>query len=292
MDPVDLGYAVKLPPRAAYEYLSRKGYKITGHWWELWQDAHAREFTVAHLARTDLLTVIRDSLLRMQREGETRRSWVARLSKAMRKAGWWGKGVYVDPDTQEARIVQLGSVRRLTTIFHVNKTVAAQVGRWTSQQDNRAARPYLAYVGILDIVIRPEHRAMDYRVTRSVFPIGDPALRYIYPPNDWGCRCRMRAMSESELGLKGLSVRAGAISFAEKQIAVDKQTGESITGQAATVRHGGASLTAAPEWSYNPGMAGIDVLTERARSRLNEVSKDWPSDLTSVVRRALDAGPG
>ncbi|HAJ5426644.1 TPA: phage head morphogenesis protein, partial [Escherichia coli] len=43
----ELAYCMTLPPKRAVSYLKSKGYQITWDWEEMWQEAHARAFTVA-----------------------------------------------------------------------------------------------------------------------------------------------------------------------------------------------------------------------------------------------------
>lgn len=50
----ELAYCMTLPPKRAINYLKSKGYQITRDWEEMWQEAHARAFTVAKVTRTDI----------------------------------------------------------------------------------------------------------------------------------------------------------------------------------------------------------------------------------------------
>ncbi|MDU7230032.1 MAG: phage head morphogenesis protein, partial [Cronobacter sakazakii] len=47
----ELAYCMTLPPKRAISYLKSKGYSFTWDWEEMWQDAHARAFTVAKVTR-------------------------------------------------------------------------------------------------------------------------------------------------------------------------------------------------------------------------------------------------
>ncbi|EEB7342869.1 phage head morphogenesis protein, partial [Salmonella enterica] len=51
----DMAALFGLPPERAIAYLKNKGYNITWDWEDMWQDAHAKAFTVAKLTRMDIL---------------------------------------------------------------------------------------------------------------------------------------------------------------------------------------------------------------------------------------------
>ena len=127
-DPVDLGFAVKLPPRQAIRYFQSKGYAISWNWWETWQAAHAKAFTVAKATRLDVLQTIRGGLDRALRDGTTERTFLKELEPALRKAGWWGQQTIVD-SAGNAEVVQLGSPHRLKTIFRTNLRTAGTGAR-------------------------------------------------------------------------------------------------------------------------------------------------------------------
>ena len=67
-DRIDLAYCMKLPPKEAVAYLTSKGYTISWDWEEVWQDAHAKAFTVAKATRLDILQDIRDAVRRLSRK--------------------------------------------------------------------------------------------------------------------------------------------------------------------------------------------------------------------------------
>ena len=71
MPKVDLAYCMTLPPKEAVAYLTSKGYTISWDWEEVWQDAHAKAFTVAKATRLDILQDIRDAVEKALKEGKT-----------------------------------------------------------------------------------------------------------------------------------------------------------------------------------------------------------------------------
>ncbi|MFB9086086.1 phage minor head protein [Erwinia tracheiphila] len=59
--------------------------------------------------------------------------------------------------------------------------------------------PYWQYLAILDGNTRKSHAAMHGRVFRFDDPIWDT----FYPPNDWGCRCRVRTLTAAQVKTYG-----------------------------------------------------------------------------------------
>ena len=100
-----------------------------------------------------------------------------------------------DPLTGETRIVQLGSLHRLRTIYDTNIRMAMAKGRWERIERVAQHRPWLRYVGVLDSRIRPEHAAWH----GTVLPWDHPWWRTHYPPNGWRCRCTVIQLSDEEL---------------------------------------------------------------------------------------------
>lgn len=259
-EPIDLNAAFRMPSRDAVAYFEAKGYQPTLDWWEMDRAAHARAFTVAHAARQEVLESIRGELQRMLDDGITEREFVERLTGKLQRQGWWGKQVVVDA-AGGAKEVQLGSPWRLKNIYRVNKQVAYNVGRYKQQMENSDQRPWWRYVAVMDSRTRPSHAALNGRVFRYDDPIWDD----FYPPNGWGCRCRVRALSDAALKRRGLRYESsdGDLSRIQQRYATDPRTGEVITrpGTAWHYRDGGKDKQFAPDpgWSYNPGRAGYDI---------------------------------
>jgi SPP1 gp7 family putative phage head morphogenesis protein len=188
------------------------------------------------------------------------RLWGEALGPVLQGKGWWGRKVVVGADGV-AQVVQEGSPRRLETIFRTNLQTAYAAGRWKAFQDNAADRPYVQYVAVMDSRTRPAHAALNERV----FKLTDPVLEVIAPPNGWGCRCRLRALSAADLRTRGLKVETDATIVTQpilgRQLA-DRQSGE--VDPAKLLRRGvsvpgagGQRLTlwTDPGWDYNPGIA-------------------------------------
>ncbi|MCD4501099.1 phage minor head protein [Chromobacterium vaccinii] len=273
MAKVDLAYCMKLPPENAIQYLKNKGHAITWDWEELWQDAQAQAFTVAKVTRLDILQDIRDAVEKALAEGKTVAWFKKELTPVLKAKGWWGKQEVLDEDTGEVREVQLGSPRRLETIYRTNLQTAYMAGRWQTQIENVDDRPYWMYVAIRDSKTRPSHRALHGKV----FRYDDPFWQSYYTPNGWGCRCRIVALSADDLEARGIQVESSAGRLGTALRTVSEQTGEQR--EVATFRtidpvtRREVSVSPDVGWSYNPGAASWTPDLARYTGDLAELAR-------------------
>jgi SPP1 gp7 family putative phage head morphogenesis protein len=212
-----------MPPEEAVAYLKAKGYKITFNWQEMLDEAHAQAFTVAKATKLDILKDIGGAVTGALEKGETFDTFLKNLAPTLQKKGWWGKDVVVDPDTLDAQLVQLGSNRRLKTIYQTNLQSAYMAARCKAQMQAKSF-VYLMYVAVMDSRTRPGHAALHGRVFRK----DDPMWQVMYPPNGFNCRCRTRALTEGQVAAEGLKVESSAGKMVSKVVnaGVDKVTGE------------------------------------------------------------------
>ena len=254
----DLSYALGLTPVEAVQYFRSKGIAVTENWHDLWQEAHARAFTVAGVAKLDLLQDIRGAVDAAIKEGRTERWFLNELAPILKKKGWWGKKEVTNPDTGEVRHVRQGSPSRLKLIYRQNTQSAYMAGRYKQQLENADSAPYLCYIAVLDQKTRPAHAALH----NMVFRYDDPFWGAMYPPNGWNCRCRVAAYSESRLKRRGLKVSDSAGHMVTRVVeTVNRQTGEVTRRTVTGYRHGGkGSLESFTDagFSYNPGKVWLE----------------------------------
>ena len=254
----DLSYALGLEPVEAVRYFRSKGIAVTENWHDLWQEAHARAFTVAGVAKLDLLQDIRGAVDAAIREGRTERWFLNELTPVLKPKGWWGKTEAADPDTGEVRYVRQGSPARLKLIYRQNTQSAYMAGRFKQQLENADSAPYWRYIAVLDQKTRPAHAALNGKVFRH----DDPFWGAMYPPNGWNCRCRVAAYSESRLKRRGLEVSDSAGHMVTREVeTVNRQTGEVVRRSVTGYRHGGkGSLESFTDagFSYNPGKVWLE----------------------------------
>lgn len=261
-DKIDLAYAMGLEPKLAVDYFRAKGYAVTWNWQEALHAAHARAFTVAKAVRMDVLETIRDEVDKALSQGLTGRAFEKALMPRLKALGWWGRQVVVGTDGQ-AEVVQLGSPHRLRTIYQTNLQTAYQSGRYAQQLANADSQPYWQYIAVMDSRTRPAHAALNGRV----FRYDDPIWESHYPPNGWGCRCRVRAMGQRRLDSLGLSVSdsQGHLSTRQVDAGLDKRSGEVTQVDVTTWKDGKLNFTPDPGWSYNPGVAAFGADQSVAR---------------------------
>ena len=260
---LDLGFAVKLPPEAAIGYLRGKGVGVSWDWHDTWEAAHGRAFVVAKAAKLDVLSTLRGAVDAALAGGLTRREFVRQLEPQLRALGWWGRQVVPVPAPDGAEDeVQLGSPRRLKTIYDTNMRVAYNAGRYRAHEENADSRPYWQYQSLDDARVRPSHRAMSGRVYRH----DDPIWATHYPPNGFNCRCSVRALTERQVRSRNIAVYetgtgdGGVLSQTDQVVGVDRRTGEEIHRPATeyVFEAGGRPVffTPDPGWNYNPGRTG------------------------------------
>jgi uncharacterized protein with gpF-like domain len=228
LTPDQIRYLFTLPPEDIVRWYQSKGYNFSWDWRDTWQSANTRSYAVAKVMKLDILQELKNETDKIWTEGITPQKFRRDLEPVLRDLGWWGKkradevpgydpASGVPPD----KIVELGSPRRLKTIYTVNANVANNAGRYKFFMQNTASRPYWQYKQIP----RPTRREEHLRYADKIFRYDDPIWDIIYPPNGWNCGCYVIALTGDEVVAKGL-----------------------------TVENGGAFKTddIEPEWSYNP----------------------------------------
>lgn len=182
------------PPRDALDWFRAKGLKPSFDWADVWREEHAVAFTVAKMLHLDLLADVRAEVDRALAEGLTFHDFQKRLAPVLQEKGWWGVKELTDPLTGEIKQVQLGSPRRLRVIYDTNLRTARAAGQWARIQRTQDSHPYLLYTVGPSREHRPEHLSWH----GTLLPVDDPFWTRAYPPSGWGCRCRVRQVSQRE----------------------------------------------------------------------------------------------
>ena len=224
-----------VPFLEAIRAFARRGASLrqTNRWTDMMHDEHSAEFTVARSLGYDINGDIFDALTRVRAEGGTLADFSKQITPVLKAKGWWGT-----VEEEDGEIVQLGSHRRLATIFNVNMRVSYAAGRWEQIQRTKADLPYLMYSAVLDRRTRPAHRAWH----GTILHVDHPWWLTHYPPSGWNCRCGVIQLTEAKARRRGITSvppSGPATRF------FNRSTGETIE-----VPHG-----IDPGWGYNVGVA-------------------------------------
>ena len=189
------------PSPEVAKYFKNKGIKGSFNWKDVFESEHAYNFTVAKATEIDVLVSIKEDIQKAIDEGLSFRSYQKVAESRLQKLGWWGQKKQIDPKTGKEELVQLGSKRRLETIFNTNIRVANASGKWERIQRTKKLLPYLQYKLGSARVHREEHKAY----SGIVLPVDDAFWSTHYPPNGWGCKCYIRQITKREAENLGIS---------------------------------------------------------------------------------------
>lgn len=198
------GIAEKHKPRInreALKHLKGKRSHISFAWQDTASYEHAVSFTVAKMMDEDMLGETRAAVTDALANGTDFATFQKRLKPYLMARGWWGQAVMGDPDTGEIQKVQLGSTRRLRTIYHTNLHTAYAAGQWERIQRNKKLFPYLKYIPSDAAEPRESHKPF----YGMVLPVDDPFWSTHFPPNGWGCKCNVRALTREQAEKTGIS---------------------------------------------------------------------------------------
>jgi len=258
-----------LIPEEAIDFFRQKGYRIGFDHRDVWRQEHQAAFTVAKAMQMDLLADIRAAVDDAIANGTTLADFRAGLQPLLVKRGWWGRQSMTDPVTGEVKDVQLGSPRRLKTIYDTNLRTAHAEGQWQRIQGAKASMPYLMYDHTPSAHERKEHAAWG----GLVLPVDDPWWQSHMPIRAWGCKCRVIQMGARQIERQGLKV--GTAPPETTTAYTNKRTGEIMQVPAGV----------SPEFNYPPGGRRANLVGHLV-GKLESV----PPDVRSAAARDLAGG--
>lgn len=264
-----------VPPLEAVRHFRAKGYRIGFDFRDTVDRQHLEFFTVAKAMDLDVLEAVRGEMDRAIAEGITLGEFSNALEPRLVEMGWWGKAEMVDPLDPDAgpKLVQLGSMRRLKTIFETNIATSYARGRWERIERVAQARPWLMYVAIRDGRTRPEHLAWHGTIRRW----DDEFWQTHYPPCGWGCRCYVIQLSDADLRDMGLKETPRPRTWDTTRAWRNERTGETVQ----------VPVGIDPGFQHNVGL--LDPVLEERR-RLEEKLEAADPALAAAARTAIAAG--
>lgn len=210
----------------------------TERWDDIWQAAHDRAFVVAGAMKADLLDDLRQAVDKAIATGTTLETFRKDFRGIVAKHGWQGWTGEGTPG---------GFAWRTRVIYETNLRSSYAAGRWAQLNDPALKKlmPYWRYIhNDRAIDPRPHHKRWgDMRLT---LPAAHPFWKTHFPPNGWGCRCRVVAVAKPKAG--------DAIAPPEGWDAVDERTG--------------APVGIDKGWAYAPGASRNAMLADLVEQKL------------------------
>ncbi len=242
-----------LPMKEAVEFWESKVKVSPGIFKRLPEEARLRAFAVAGIAKGDALTQVWGELHRALDEGASLGEFKKGCREIFERRGWTGPAAH-----------------RADVIFRNNVLTAYAVGRHSQMTDPDvlSAFPSWMYVAVRDDRTRPSHAAMDGRVFRADDPIWDEWD----PPNGHNCRCEKIAMSDRQVGKRGLRVEDG-----RGILRGEPQPLPGPDGQPSGLVQ---IIQPDPGWAFSPGKAAWGGHIETALKKTSQKEwEDWPRPL-------------
>ncbi len=155
---------------------------------DILRSAHDKAFVVAGAAKADLLTDLRVSIDTAIAEGKSIGWFRKNFDSIVKKNGWEG---WTGSHSKSGRDW------RTRVIYRTNIASSYAAGRYQqlTDPDLLKSRPYWRYVHN-DTVSQPRRLHVEWSGT--VLKADDPWWSSHFPPNGWGCRCRVVAVSTRE----------------------------------------------------------------------------------------------
>lgn len=213
-------------------YFEAKDTQVTWGWQDFATAEHAHSFTVARSAGYDVLDDIRGAVQKSISDFGSYGDFVDDLEPLLRRKGWWGR------QRINGEVVELGSLRRLRTIYWANVSTARAAGEWERIQRTKRGLPFLIYELSVAEKRRPEHMGW----VGVILPVDHSFWATHYPPNGWLCQCRVRQISRREALSLGYDETVDAPQVVTRRW-TNKQTGEVLN-----IPEG-----IDPGWQSNPG---------------------------------------
>lgn len=156
-------------------------------WTDVWKAQHDRAFMVAGAMKADLLADLAGAVEAAISEGIGIGEFRKRFDSIVDRHGWAYRGE---------------RNWRTRVIYQTNISTSYAAGRLAQLRDPglRKLKPFWMYKHS-DSVLHP--RPLHVSWDGLTLPADDPWFKTHYPPNGWGCKCRVVAVSEGEAKRNG-----------------------------------------------------------------------------------------
>ena len=181
-----------LPFEEQITFFRRKLNLPTERWDDIRQAAHDRAFVVAGAMKADLLQDLRGAVDKVVGGGTTLEAFRKDFREIVKRHGWTGW-------TGEGS--KAGEAWRTRVIYETNLRTSYAAGRWRQLTDPDMLEhlPFWRYVHN-DSVLHPRPHHKRWGDLRLTLRYDHPFWKTHFPPNGWGCRCRVVAVAGPEDG--------------------------------------------------------------------------------------------
>lgn len=185
----------------------------TEHWDDIMRAAHDRAFVVAGAMKADLLADLHGAVGKVIGEGKSIGWFRKKFAAIVGEHGWQGWTGEGSPE---------GFAWRTRVIYQTNLATSYAAGRYQQLTDPEllTLRPYWRYKHA-DGVANP--RLQHVAWNGLTLPHDHPFWQTHFPPNGWGCHCRVVAVNAKEFAK---AQAAGLAEPPEGWGALDEKTGE------------------------------------------------------------------
>lgn len=187
----------------------------TEHWDDIMRESHDRAFVVAGAMKADLLADLNGAVGKAIAEGKSIGWFRKEFAAIVGKHGWQGWTGEGSPE---------GFAWRTRVIYQTNLSTSYAAGRYRQLTDPEllSVRPYWRYKHA-DGVANP--RLQHVAWNGLTLPHDHPFWQTHFPPNGWGCHCRVVAVNAREYAK---SQAAGQAEPPAGWDAIDGKTGEPV----------------------------------------------------------------
>jgi len=231
----------------------------TATWRDLMREAHDAAFMVAGAAKADLLADLAAAVDAAIAGGESIETFRRRFAEIVQRHGWHG---WTGEETEAGR------AWRTRVIYTTNLRTSYAAGRYAQLQDF----PVWVYRHSGAENPRLQHLAWD----GLTLPADHPFWRTHYPPNGWGCGCRVA----------GARSREGARRLGGKPDYDTPPPGWDVpdpdTGLLPGIQEG---------WDYAPGATVAERVRKAAADKLDKLPKPLADALASDMRSRGKSDP-
>ncbi|MWP48824.1 MULTISPECIES: PBECR2 nuclease fold domain-containing protein [unclassified Gilliamella] len=267
---VNVAYG-SLPFKEQIEFFRRKANVPTNSYVDIYNNEHDYAFVVAGANRNALLNDFRAAIDKAISQGTTLDEFRKDFAEIVERHGWSYNG---------------GFNWRTRIIYETNLNSSYQAGRYQQLRD--AKFPYMEYLHS-DYVEHPRelHQSWDH----LVLDFNDPWWNTHFPPNGYGCQCRVRGRTTGDLKRMGKNQpdKAPTINW------VDRVIGEN-SGNPRIVR---VPEGIDPSFEHIPGQSRLDNFvpnpldTDPTLKRglpSSKATDEWPAIREVSKNRLLEKG--